>query len=80
MTIGHWSTRICTRMYTHVRTFQKMYLVAPSGKVETIDARETAPHAATENMFGDNKDLALRGNVYRLPSDNRTKENIEISH
>lgn len=40
-----------------------------TGTVETIDARETAPRNATENMFGNSTDISQKGNVYPALSD-----------
>lgn len=40
-----------------------MILSSFTGKVETIDSRETAPANATEDMFGNSTQLAKKGNV-----------------
>lgn len=40
-----------------------MILSSFTGKVETIDSRETAPANATEDMFGNSTQLAKKGNI-----------------
>jgi len=38
-------------------------MFSPPGKVETINARETAPMSASENMFGEHPEKAKPGKL-----------------
>jgi gamma-glutamyltranspeptidase/glutathione hydrolase len=42
-----------------------MLVRAPNGSYEFIDFRETAPAAAFEDMFNDNKDASIHGGLAR---------------
>ena len=45
-----------------------MLVRAPNGTYEFIDFRETAPAAATEDMYSDDIDLSIYGGLARYES------------